>query len=444
MSVKRIVCLLVCLVLALPVLAAAEESGWTPAAASEKAFNHLLNKEYGAVYEMITPSVQALVTAEAIGQAWQSALDSLGSFERVAQVAEAEQSGLQIVQYLVAQTGGQTVVTFGYGSDRLLAALTIQPVTQFVTETPLPVPEGAAEEAVALRAGQADETRGALTLPAGEGPYPAVILVQGSGASDMDESIMGIKPFRDLAMGLAAKGIASLRYDKYTYAHPDLFAGDPTVDKEYLADIRSAVQLLAADGRIGRIYIAGHSLGGILVPRLLQASEGLADGGIILAGSSRPLWEIQWMQNEDALATLQGEQLKQGRAIVDAELEKARRLLDMSPEELAAETVFGLSAAYQADLARDNPADIAKELGLPLLILQGEKDWQVKAEEDFAAWQKALEGTAFAAFKLYPGLSHVFIALPGESAGNVSDYANGGHVDQAVIDDIAAWIFAQN
>ena len=80
---------------------------------------------------------------------------------------------------------------------------------------------GYIEEAIKLRAGEDDATNGILTLPEGEGPFPAVVMVHGSGPSDMDESAYACAPFRDIAHGLARLGVASIRYDKYTYAHPE-------------------------------------------------------------------------------------------------------------------------------------------------------------------------------------------------------------------------------
>ncbi|MBO2517903.1 MAG: hypothetical protein CW338_11660 [Clostridiales bacterium] len=111
---------------------------------------------------------------------------------------------------------------------------------------------------------------GTLTLPAGEGPFPAVILVHGSGPSDRDESIGALKPFRDLAQGLAERGIAVYRYDKRTWVYPVQCAADHgvTLMDETADDAAAAVRLLAEQEAVDpeRVFVLGHSLGATAVP----------------------------------------------------------------------------------------------------------------------------------------------------------------------------------
>lgn len=443
-TLTRLACLVLCLLLSLPLAAGAQEE-WSPKTAAEAMVQQLVDGEYAAIYAELDPSMSASVTEEQIVQAWESVVEAMGPFVAIEQAVEADQNGMQIVQFLISHETGQQITTFAFGPTQTLMALYIQPGLVYVTEEPLPVPEGAVEEEITLRAGEEDASEGILTIPAGEAPFTAVILIHGSGASDRDETVYGLKPFRDIAMGLAAEGIASLRYDKYPFAHPEQAAedGSMTIAQEYEKDLLDALALLQDDSRIGDIYLVGHSEGGLLMPRLLKLADGAAKGGILLAGSPRPLWEIQWMQNEDVIATLEGAQKEEARALVDAELEKAERLLDMTEEELQAETLFGVTATYQADIARVDAIETAKELALPLLILQGGKDFQVKADIDYAAWQEGLDGEPYVTFKLYPEMTHVFMVLEGESTGGANDYTHGGHVAQEVIDDMAAWIKAQ-
>lgn len=440
---RRLAWLLSLLMAAMPFAAAAAEGERTPAEIAQEAFALLLAGDYQALYDRMDPSIQPMLSPEAIGAGWDQLTGTLGEYQNVAQAVEETQGEQITEQFLINLAQGQAVVIFAVNEAGLLSGLVIQPVMQFVQEEALPLPEGAVEEETALRPGADDETRASLVLPEGEGPFPALILVHGSGASDMDESVYGLKPFRDLAMGLAAQGVATLRYDKYPFAHADKYLENPTLAQEYDADVLDALALLAADDRIGPIYIAGHSLGGMLTAHFLQLADGQAAGGVILAGSPRPLWEIQWMQNEDVIAKLSGEQKEQARAIVDAEVEKGKRLLEMTPEELEGELLFGIPAADHYVLAKDNPVEIALELGLPLLILQGGLDWQVSAKDDFSVWEAGLGDADFATMKLYPELSHVFMTVEGGSDGTANDYTKGGHVDQTVIDDIAAWVKAR-
>ena len=118
------------------------------------------------------------------------------------------------------------------------------------------------------------ELPGTLTVPKGEGPFPAVILLQGSGPSDRDETIGGLKPFRDIAEGLAEQGVAVYRFDKRTYAYGAELSvkKDISLADEYLEDAVNAVQLLAKQEKIdpARIWVLGHSLGGTAVPAIAR------------------------------------------------------------------------------------------------------------------------------------------------------------------------------
>src|SRR5215471_14652653 len=133
---------------------------------------------------------------------------------------------------------------------------------------------------------------GTLSVPKGEGPFAAVVLVHGSGPNDRDETIGPNKPFRDLAWGLASQGIVVLRYDKRTKVYPEKMrelVSTLTVKEEVIDDALNAVSLLRGIPGVNpqRIVVLGHSLGGYLLPRIGAADRGIA-GLIMLAGMCRP------------------------------------------------------------------------------------------------------------------------------------------------------------
>ncbi|MBQ7094184.1 MAG: alpha/beta fold hydrolase, partial [Clostridia bacterium] len=149
---------------------------------------------------------------------------------------------------------------------------------------------------------------GILTLPDNiTEPVPAVVFVHGSGSSNMDEKVGKMTPFRDLAEGLAKHGIASVRYDKRTYKYGFKMArkGGITVKEETIEDAVFAADMLRKDSRIGKIYIAGHSMGGMLAPRI-DAEGGNFDGLIIMAGSLRNFEQILKVQFADMLSQSNG------------------------------------------------------------------------------------------------------------------------------------------
>ena len=209
-------------------------------------------------------------------------------------------------------------------------------------------------------------------------------MMQGSGPSDMNETAYGIAPFRDLAEGLALAGVASIRYDKYTFAHADIVQADAeliknfTIEQEYITDARDALQLLRADDRIGDIYLLGHSQGAMILPRVMrELGEENFQGGVLLAGSPLPLWELQYHQNLALLSSLMPDDMAVAQAALDAEVAKLSDVQTLSDDDLKAMTFFGISAYYQKDEISYNAAQIAVALQKPLLIVQGGKDWQV-------------------------------------------------------------------
>jgi uncharacterized protein len=287
---------------------------------------------------------------------------------------------------------------------------------------------------------------GTLTLPTGGvGPWPAVVLVHGSGPNDRDEAVGGNKPFRDLAWGLATKGIAVLRYEKRTkeYAQKLQAAGlgQFTVQEETIDDALSAVaQLRATDGLDPkRIFIVGHSLGGTVAPRIGHADPKLA-GLMILAGPTRPLEDLMVEQTR-YLISLNGQPSAESRAKLDELLAEAAKVKKLTAADSSTTALLlHAPAAYWLDLREHNTLTVAKELKQPLLILQGGRDYQV-TEVDFNRWKEALATQPNVTFKLYPKLNHLF--MTGEGKSTPDEYEEPGHLAEAVVTDMAEWIGAR-
>lgn len=281
---------------------------------------------------------------------------------------------------------------------------------------------------------------GALTLPQGNGPFPATVLLAGSGANDMDETVGPNKPLRDIAEGLARAGIASLRYDKRTFDHPESGA-NLVVDAEVTDDAVTAARLLARQKEVDpqRVFMLGNSLGAMMAPRIGRRDPQLA-GLVLLAAPARPLLDVSAEQvrelgqrNHDSAAQIAADE----RAIVAEQ----KLLASADPRHPPAGSFGGLSQGYWLSLYDYHQVAVAKALPMPMLILQGGGDFQVSPTLDFARWQQALAGRPRAAFHLYPGLGHFF--MPAGKTGTVADYRVPGHVDSQVIADIAAWMKAQ-
>ncbi|MBQ2862013.1 MAG: alpha/beta fold hydrolase, partial [Oscillospiraceae bacterium] len=160
-----------------------------------------------------------------------------------------------------------------------------------------------AEEKIVIGKGTEFPLDGILTLPENaEKPVPAVVFVHGSGSSNMDEKVMKLTPFKDLAKGLAKHGIASVRYDKRSFAHGRkmLKAGSITVKEEVVEDAVMASELLKNDKRIDpeKVFIIGHSMGAMLAPRI-DAEGGNFKGLILMAGTLAKLEEVLFRQLDE-------------------------------------------------------------------------------------------------------------------------------------------------
>lgn len=280
---------------------------------------------------------------------------------------------------------------------------------------------------------------GTLTLPAGssKGPFPVLILVQGSGPNDRDESLGALKPFRDLAVGLASKGIAVLRYEKRTREYPHQYAANPsaTIKEEAMDDALAAVDLMSRTEGIdsGSIYILGHSQGGFMMPRLLQAdTRHQIAGSVIMSGPGGNFFDLL-IEQFTYLAGLH--QIPQ----TTLDLFKTQFALlnnkDFDPAQPPKDFIL---PKWWVDLRGYEPAELAKTQSGRMLVLQGERDYQVPAKQ-LDIWKSALKNRSDVVYKLYPKLNHFY----SEGEGGLStpaEYFKPGNVPEYVIDDITKWI----
>lgn len=272
--------------------------------------------------------------------------------------------------------------------------------------------------------------------PEGEGPFKTVILLAGSGASDRDESIGLNKPLKDIAEGLALKGIASLRYDKRSYLYPEDFIDNIyfTVEDEVIDDALMAYEYLKEREDVSEIYYLGHSLGGQLLPRIAKELKDDVSGYIFMAA---PASDFLSLLNKQLsfLEDLEINQDEQSQLSIAALKEETLKLQDLDSLE-DDELVLGAYKAYWEDLLAYDQLAGAQDMTSSMFFMQGEEDYQVTSEE-LALWQEALGNKA--QYKKYPGLNHLF--MEGNKEDGPMSYVEAKHVDQGVIDDIAAFIY---
>ena len=288
--------------------------------------------------------------------------------------------------------------------------------------------------------------RGMLTLPENASdPVPAVVFVHGSGSSNMDEKVGKLTPFKDLAEGLAELGIASIRYDKRSFAHPIKMLREKiiTVKEETIEDAILATELLKRDSRIDKdnIFIAGHSMGGMLAPRI-DAEGGNYKGLILMAGSPRRLEEIMLDQNEAVMRSGKGLLqwfVKTQVAKISAMFEK---MYELSDEEAKKKKVGnGMTLYYFKEMGEHQSSNYLVKLEKPILIMQGEKDFQATLENDFAAYKELLNDKKNVTFKVYENLNHLFVpSVYGNIMKAMKEYKVEQHIGENVIKALADWI----
>ncbi|MCD7901862.1 MAG: alpha/beta fold hydrolase [Bacteroides sp.] len=283
---------------------------------------------------------------------------------------------------------------------------------------------------------------GILSLPKGITHPPVVILVHGSGANDRDETLGPNKPFRDLAWGLSKLGIAVVRYDKRAYVYRTSEAS-PDFDEETVNDALSAIKMLKTNPEVNgeRIYVAGHSLGASMAPRIAEfAGDDLA-GIIMISGNARPLEDLIVEQME-YLSTFMNVNQVSEKQIEDLKKQAANvKAIGATAFDESIGVPLNVPLRYWEFSNKYKQVETAKKLKLPVLILQGERDYQVTMD-DFRIWHTALSANPNVSFKSYPKLNHIL--QEGEGKSIPSEYEKASPVPDYVMKDIANWIERQN
>ena len=406
-----------------------------PVGVATQLLDHMDAGDYAAAEAMFTPQMAQAVPADKLQAVWESLPKQAGRAQGRGEATVSGQGGVHVVVVPLQYANAALVAKVAVQADGTVAGFLIQPA-------PPPAAAPAADAGFSERGFEFAGLPGTLAMPDGASaaaPVPAVVLVHGSGPHDRDETIGPNRPFLDIAHGLAADGIAVLRYEKRTRARPQDFAGDTfTMDGETTADAVAAVAALRGVAGIdpARVYVLGHSQGGMLAPRIARQSGEVA-GLAMLAAPARPLLDLLLEQNrylvglDGTVDPAEQAHLTRLQAQVDAVRGDGAVALADSP--------MGLPANYWRTFETVDPVADARATDVPLLLLQGGRDIQV-VDADWRLWQAAFANDPRASLHHYPALNHLGIA--GEGPGNIAEYQQSGQVDATLIADIAAWIHA--
>lgn len=278
---------------------------------------------------------------------------------------------------------------------------------------------------------------GTLTTPRDGKNFPIVIIVHGSGAVDRNCTIYDNTTYRDIAWQLAKLGIASYRYDKRSYVYKNDFLADTTitVNEETIQDALTAVTFVSEIDSIdeSNIFVLGHSLGGFLIPRIAEQSEKAA-GYIIMAGPSGNLLDLMANQYQ-YLFELDGEVTEEESETINQCNDEIQSIRDKKAVE--SDAILGAYAPYWYDLENYQVLELAKNITKPVMVLQGERDYQVPMEQ-YRLWYDTFSTKVNWRFRSYDSLNHLMIA--GEGTPSPEEYKINGEVDIRVTQDIFSFI----
>lgn len=432
---KKALCLI--LIMLFSIMPALAQSDSDLNILGDAACQALLSGDYAMIVSTLNDAAAAQIDEALLSQTMTALAAQYDNLTGVVQAEYIDDANAAV--YTLKYENGVLLLTFIFDEDDRISGLTLTPgQSTVVSERPLP--EGAVETEVTLFPDSDRSLSGRIIAPAdANAATPYVIFIHGSGPSDMDETIGGNRIFRDMAYDLATRGIGSLRFDKITYSHPELFTESATMDTEYLQPVQEAMNALKTHIGATHVYALGHSLGGTLTPYLVF--ECGFSGGIALAGTPLPLWQISYDQNLLLIETLPEAQRPALTSQVEAEREKALEIPNMTDEAAASTTIFGMNGLYLKSLVCLDAIELAQTSQKPFLFLWGQQDIQINRTA-YEAWQAHLDDDGPFTYITYPNLNHMF--LPAESTDSIANiqsaYSRPATVPETVSEDIARWI----
>lgn len=405
----------------------------------------MAESKYEDAVKMMDAKMASAMPTDKAKQTWEALIAQVGAFDAVSGTRLAVEADFKCVYVTCSFKNAaiDTKVVFdAAGKVTGLWFTASQSVAVPYKQPPYAVTSAFAETECTIGEGKW-KLPATLTMAKGDGPFPAVVLVHGSGPNDRDETIGPNKPFKDLAWGLASKGIAVLRYEKRTRQYATEIAsslGDFTVNQETVEDALEAVAFLRKTAGVdpAKVYVLGHSLGASMAPRIAvwssKSDSTKIAGLVMLAPNARSIADLI-VEQVEYIASLDGKVDDNEAAYLQqmkAELAKVRE-----GKVQEGEIVLGGPKAYWADLTAYDPVATAKTLQVPVLLLQGERDYQVTMR-DFTLWKEALGSKDGAVLTSFPSLNHLF--MPGEGKSTPDEYNKQANVDGAVVNAVAEWL----
>lgn len=403
----------------------------------------LEREQFDSCYATFDTVIGNKLSADRIGQVWAALNKNFGEYKGYLNISSTQKDSLEKVSVLCNFAKMKIDLNLVYNKNNKVVGFTFTPPKN---TTAYRQPEYSKlgsfyETKVNVKTGKYS-LPGILCLPNNISNPPVVILLSGSGPNDRDESIGPNKILKDLALGLAANGIGTLRYDKRSLVYArELTAREIEnfgIDEEVVADALSAIRLVQKNPatKKSKIFVAGHSLGGACAPLVASRSKAV-QGIVLMAANARPLEDllleqVNYLAATDSVDADEKESIKA--------LEKQVKIVknnDLLKVAKATDLPLGLNAYYWQSLKKYDQLATARKIKQPALVLQGGRDYQVSMR-DLQSWQSALIGAEKNKYIIYDDLNHLF--MKGMLKSTPAEYMEQGNVDGRIITDISNWI----
>jgi dienelactone hydrolase len=399
---------------------------------ADRYLQFLLRGNYHLAYEMQSLRARTLYTVENMSQEFQQLSEEYGAYLFIFSTETSEIRGFTVFIFHAQFERGfidfNVVVDDQGGIDTFLVQPTLQTgaIAEYIDTSKF--------DEFEITIGE-DRNRlpAVITVPKEIDKYPLVILIHDSGAMDRDSTIGPNKPFRQIAWGLATQGVAVLRYDKRSFVFGErLSQASPSIETEVIEDVVNAITAVSRIPSVSSIFLAGHGLGGRVAP-VIATRDSRVDGIILLATPARRELQVI-IDKQKYIRSLYGEETGQQTKLLTDYLQTALdgKLPPGAP-------VLAATAGYYYELDRMNPIEIVRELEIPVLIVQGDADFE-STVQDYIMFMNALWTRLNVYFQLLPGLDHYFMPVK-DDMSTPDHYYEFRHIDSQLIDAMFSWIY---